>query len=149
MSAQDEKGAMKQVLLEAAGLRKRHGARQAVADVSLTVAACKVLGLLSPNGAGKSTPVGMLSGLAPLDGGTVTIRGATLAADEVLFMRRIGVMPQDPALFEELSAVANLEFFGVLYALQRQGLTGRAMAMLETVELADHARDKPSTFSGE
>ena len=139
---------MNQVLLEATGLRKSFGARQAVADVSLTVAAGEVLGLLGPNGAGKSTTVGMISGLTPPDGGTVTIRGTRLAADDIMFKRHIGLVPQELALFEDLSAIANLELFGALYALPRQDLTGRAMAVLETVGLDDRAREKPSTFSG-
>jgi ABC-2 type transport system ATP-binding protein len=135
-------------VLVASGLRKSYGARTAVAEVSFTVAEGEILGLLGPNGAGKSTTIGMISGLTPPDAGAVAVRGATLAAQEFVFKRRIGLVPQELALFEDLSAVANVELFGALYAVPRQGLKARAMEVLETVGLADRARDKPATFSG-
>jgi ABC-2 type transport system ATP-binding protein len=139
---------MSQAILEARGLRKAYGARTAVADVSLAVAAGEVLGLLGPNGAGKSTTVGILSGLTAPDAGSVTIGGARLAAGEFQFKRRIGLVPQDLALFEDLPAIANIELFGALYSLPHRSLKTRAMEVLEMVGLADRARDKPATFSG-
>ncbi len=135
-------------MLEVQGLRKAYGARMAVAGVSLNVRAGEVLGLLGPNGAGKSTTVGMISGLTVPDAGSVTIGGATLAADEFAFKRRIGLVPQDLALFEDLPALANIELFGALYDLPKATLKTRAMAVLEMVGLADRAKDKPITFSG-
>ncbi|MDE2297480.1 MAG: ABC transporter ATP-binding protein, partial [Burkholderiales bacterium] len=135
-------------MLDVQGLRKSYGARMAVADVSLQVHAGEVLGLLGPNGAGKSTTVGMISGLTAADAGSVTVRGATLALDEFAFKRRIGLVPQDLALFEDLAALANIELFGALYGLPRATLRKRALAVLETVGLADRARDKCATFSG-
>ena len=135
-------------MLDVQGLRKNYGARTAVADVSLQVRAGEVLGLLGPNGAGKSTTVGIISGLTSADAGTVTIGGATLAADAFAFKRRIGLVPQDLALFEDLPALANVELFGALYDLPKATLKQRAMEVLETVGLADRARDKPATFSG-
>ena len=139
---------MPDVMLNVMGLRKAYGTRTAVADVSLNVRAGEVLGLLGPNGAGKSTTVGMISGLTVPDAGSVTVGGATLAADEFAFKRRIGLVPQDLALFEDLPALANIELFGALYDLPKATLKTRAMAVLEMVGLADRARDKPSTFSG-
>ena len=135
-------------VLQAQGLRKAYGARTAVADVSLTVRAGEVLGLLGPNGAGKSTTVGMICGLTAADAGTVTVGGATLAADEFAFKRRIGLVPQDLALFEDLPALANIELFGALYDLPKATLRKRAMEVLDMVGLVDRARDKPATFSG-
>jgi ABC-2 type transport system ATP-binding protein len=135
-------------LLEATGLRKSYGARTAVADVSLTVRAGEVLGLLGPNGAGKSTTVGMISGLTAPDAGTVTVAGTTLAKDERAYKRRIGLVPQDLALFEDLPARTNLELFGALYDLPKDQLARRAAEVLDMVGLADRARDKPATFSG-
>ena len=102
-------------MLDVQGLRKSYGARMAVADVSLQVRAGEVLGLLGPNGAGKSTTVGMISGLTVPDAGSVTVLGSTLALDEFAFKRRIGLVPQDLALFEDLPALANIELFGALY----------------------------------
>ena len=135
-------------MLDVQGLRKAYGARTAVADVSLQVRAGEVLGLLGPNGAGKSTTVGIISGLTVADAGSVTIGGATLAADEFAFKRRIGLVPQDLALFEDLSALANIELFGALYDLPKATLARRAIEVLEMVGLADRAGDKPATFSG-
>ena len=139
---------MLEAMLNVQGLRKVYGARTAVAGVSLQVRAGEVLGLLGPNGAGKSTTVGMISGLTAPDAGSVTIGGATLASDEFAFKRRIGLVPQDLALFEDLPALANIELFGALYDLPKATLKARAMAVLEMVGLADRAKDKPITFSG-
>ena len=135
-------------VLQVQGLRKSYGARVAVADVSLHVRAGEVLGLLGPNGAGKSTTVGMICGLTAADAGRITVGGATLASDEFGFKRRIGLVPQDLALFEDLPALANIELFGALYGLPKATLKQRAMAVLDRVGLADRARDKPATFSG-
>ena len=135
-------------MLEAVGLRKSYGARAAVVDVSLHVAAGEVLGLLGPNGAGKSTTVGMISGLIAPDAGSVTINGASIAAGAAAFKRRIGLVPQDLALFEDYSARANLELFGALYGLPHATLKRRAAEVLAMVGLADRAQDKPATFSG-
>lgn len=135
-------------MLEARGLRKSYGTRAAVADVSLHVKAGEVLGLLGPNGAGKSTTVGMLCGLIAPDAGSVTIAGATLAADANAFKRRIGLVPQDLALFEDLGARANIELFGALYGMPHARLKQRAAEVLALVGLTERARDRPATFSG-
>ena len=135
-------------VLQAHGLRKAYGKRTAVADVSLAVRAGEVLGLLGPNGAGKSTTVGLIAGLTSLDAGSVSVGGATLTTDEFGFKRRIGLVPQDLALFEDLPALANIELFGALYDLPKATLKKRAMEVLDMVGLADRARDQPATFSG-
>ena len=135
-------------MLEALGLRKSYGMRAAVADVALTVRSGEVLGLLGPNGAGKSTTIGILSGLTTADAGTVRVNGVTLAGDPDDFRRRIGLVPQDLALFEDLTALANIELFGALYDMPKARLRERAVHVLDIVGLADRARDKPSTFSG-
>ena len=135
-------------MLEAAGLRKSYGTRAAVTDVSLRVRPGEVLGLLGPNGAGKSTTIGMISGLTLPDAGTVALEGAALAVDPDGFRRRIGLVPQDLALFEDLTALANLELFGALYGIPRPRLRERAAEVLAVVGLRDRGRDRPSTFSG-
>jgi len=134
--------------LQVQGLRKAYGERQAVAGVSFSVAPGEMLGLLGPNGAGKSTTVGMVCGLTPPDAGTVSVAGITLAQDEMGFKRRVGLVPQELALFEDLPAQANIELFGALYGLGGAALKQRAAEVLAMVGLADRARDKPGTFSG-
>jgi ABC-2 type transport system ATP-binding protein len=135
-------------LLAVQGLRKSYGERAAVIDVCFSVRAGEVLGLLGPNGAGKSTTVGMVCGLVAPDGGEVSVSGVTLARDEFGFKRRIGLVPQDLALFEDLPALANIELFGSLYGLPQAEIKRRAAEVLAMVGLADRARDKPATFSG-
>ncbi|MEZ5741929.1 MAG: ABC transporter ATP-binding protein [Burkholderiaceae bacterium] len=135
-------------MLQAGALKKSYGSIAAVRDVSLTVNAGEILGLLGPNGAGKSTTVGMISGLVRPDAGSVTLGGFSLSDDEFAFKRRLGLVPQDIALFEDLPALANVELFGALYDLSGADLKRRAAQVLELVGLAGRARDKPATFSG-
>ncbi len=135
-------------LLQARGLRKSYGERAAVVDVSLHVGAGEVLGLLGPNGAGKSTTIALLCGLTAPDAGSIHLGRLALADDAHAFKRRIGLVPQELALFEDLPARANIELFGALYGLPRAQLQQRAAEVLAMVGLADRARDRPSTFSG-
>ncbi|CAM3686321.1 ATP-binding cassette domain-containing protein [Roseateles saccharophilus] len=136
-------------VLVARGLRKAYGERVAVQEVDLVLRPGEVLGLLGPNGAGKSTTVGMICGLTVPDAGTVTLSGGTsLATDEAGYKRRIGLVPQDIALYEELPAGMNVELFGALYGMAPELLKRRRDEVLAMVGLADRARDKPSTFSG-
>ncbi len=138
-----------QELLVARGLRKAYGSRVAVQEVSLALRPGEVLGLLGPNGAGKSTTVGIISGLTAPDAGSVTLSGGvTLASDPAAYKRRIGLVPQDIALYEDLPARMNVELFGALYGLAPDVLKRRAAEVLAMVGLADRARDKPATFSG-
>ncbi|MCE4539576.1 ABC transporter ATP-binding protein [Pelomonas sp. P7] len=140
---------MKDEVLVARGLRKAYGARTAVHEVDLALRPGEVLGLLGPNGAGKSTTVGMICGLTVPDAGTVTLGGGvSLASDEAGYKRRIGLVPQDIALYEELPARMNVELFGALYGMAPDRLRRRADEVLAMVGLSDRARDKPSTFSG-
>ena len=139
-------------MLEARGLFKSYGDRAVVADLSLDVGAGEIVGLLGPNGAGKSTTVAMLCGLVGADRGEVfSGRGASrLALDEDAHAakRRIGVVPQELSIYENLGAAANLELFGALYGLSGALLRQRVDAALALVGLADRARDKPQSFSG-
>ena len=140
---------MREDVLVAQGLRKAYGDRVAVHEVGLSLQAGEVLGLLGPNGAGKSTTVGMICGLTVPDAGTVTLAsGLRLSSDEAGYKRRIGLVPQDIALYEELPARMNVELFGALYGMAPDVLTRRAGEVLAMVGLSDRAKDKPATFSG-
>ena len=135
-------------MLEAKNLVKAYGSRTAVADVSLTVNAGEIVGLLGPNGAGKTTTVSMLCGLVAPTQGQVLIDGGDKAAGAAELKRRIGLVPQELSLYEDLPARANLELFGALYGLAGPRLVQRVTEALELVGRADRARHKPSTFSG-
>ena len=134
--------------LHAKQLRKTYGDRVAVDGVSLSLPPGQLLALLGPNGAGKSTTIGMVCGLTAPDAGTVAIGGQTLAQDRHAYQRRIGLVPQEIALFEDLPAQANVELFGALYGLSRAQQRERAAEVLARVGLLDRAADKPATFSG-
>jgi ABC-2 type transport system ATP-binding protein len=136
------------VLLDARGLVKRFGKLTAVDGVSLSVAAGSCTGLLGPNGAGKTTTVSMISGLIAPDAGEVLVDGAPLRGDTDEKKRKIGLVPQDLALYDELAARDNLEVFGALYGLDPLEIDKAAKSALTLVGLADRARDRVKTYSG-
>mgnify|MGYP000343710440 CR=1 FL=1 len=135
-------------VLAARALHKRYGSRTAVADVSFQVRPGELLGLLGPNGAGKSSTLAMVCGLTPRDGGEVSVAGHDLSRDEAACKRRIGLVTQELALFDELPAQANVALFGALYGLPAARCRQRAAEVLAAVGLADRAGDKPGSFSG-
>jgi ABC-2 type transport system ATP-binding protein len=135
-------------MLEAASLRKTYGPVIAVDDVSLRIEAGTVLGLLGPNGAGKTTTVSMISGLVTPDRGEIRVDGRLLQGDTNPDKRRIGLVPQELALYEDLSASENLRFFGSLYGLTGTRLHEAMAQALALVGLADRAGDRVKVFSG-
>jgi ABC-2 type transport system ATP-binding protein len=139
---------MPPVLLSVSNLTKSYGDRRAVDGVSFQVLAGQTVGLLGPNGAGKSTTVGMLCGLLRPDAGEVRLGGELVGPGAAAAKRRIGVVPQDLALYDDLAARENLRLFGALYGLEGAALQQRCDAALALVNLLDRARDKPATFSG-
>lgn len=136
------------VLLQVDGISKSYGERRAVDGVSFQVRQGQTVGLIGPNGAGKSTTVGMICGLLRPDTGTITLDGAPVGQGASPAKANIGYVPQDLALYEDLPAIDNLKLFGALYGLKGAHLKQRCDAVLALVNLADRARDKPSTFSG-
>ncbi|HEY7288132.1 MAG TPA: ABC transporter ATP-binding protein [Vicinamibacterales bacterium] len=135
-------------ILEVRQLRKTFGPLVAVADVSFALEAGQMVGLLGPNGAGKTTTVSMIAGLVTPERGEVLVAGRRLERDTDPAKRRIGLVPQDLALYDELSARDNLRFFGALYGLSGKSLDAAMGAALELVGLADRARDAVKVFSG-
>ncbi|MBK8321229.1 MAG: ABC transporter ATP-binding protein [Betaproteobacteria bacterium] len=135
-------------MLQAIDLHKSYGDKVAVAGISLEARPGEILGLLGPNGAGKSTTVAMICGIARPDRGTVSLAGERLEGDESPLKQRLGLVPQDISLFEELPALENLRLFGRLYGLDGTLLAERCTAALTLVGLAGEAKAKPSTFSG-
>ena len=135
-------------MLAVRDLRKSYGRVVAVDGASLSVEPGQLVGLLGPNGAGKSTTVAMIAGLVTPDGGAVTIGGKPLGGDTDPQKRLIGLVPQDLALYEELSAAANLRLFGALYGLTGRPLEDAIGSALLLVGLAERAGDRVKTFSG-
>jgi len=135
-------------MLEIRSLRKAFGGVAAVSDVSFSIQPGQILGVLGPNGAGKTTTVSMIAGLITPEQGEVLVEGARLSGDTDPKKRRIGLVPQDLALYDELSARANLRFFGALYGLSGAALDHSIASTLELVGLADRVNDRVAKFSG-
>lgn len=135
-------------ILIAHDLRKSWGNLEAVKGISFSVARGEIFSLLGPNGAGKTTTINMLSCLIEPTGGTAEIDGHAIPGDSLGVRRAIGVVPQEIALYESLSARQNLEFWGRLYDMSGKALADRIDEVLALVELSDRARDKIKTFSG-
>jgi ABC-2 type transport system ATP-binding protein len=136
------------MILDVRHVRKSFGSTVAVDDVSFALESGRLTGLLGPNGAGKTTTVSMIAGLVAPERGDVLVNGQPLRGDTDPAKRRIGLVPQDLALYEELSARDNLRFFGALYGLSGRALDQAIAAALDLVELSDRARDAVKTFSG-
>jgi ABC-2 type transport system ATP-binding protein len=135
-------------VLAITNLHKSFGRTVAVNGVSFGVERGQLVGLLGPNGAGKTTTVSMIAGLVTPDRGTVTIGGAALSRDADPVKRRLGLVPQDLALYDELTARSNLQLFGALYGLSAPALDEAIASSLTLVGLADRGGDRVKTFSG-
>src|SRR4051812_33753458 len=99
------------VALSLVDVTVRYGLRPAVECVSLDVRRGEIVGLLGPNGSGKSSTLAVAAGVLDPAWGTVTVEGRTRAADPAAFARRVGLVPQEPAVYDELTAAQNLTFF--------------------------------------
>jgi ABC-2 type transport system ATP-binding protein len=130
------------------GLVKSYGALRAVDGVSFTVAKGELYGLLGPNGAGKTTIMSMLAGLLAPDEGRILFDSIDLAGDPLKVKAQLGVVPQEPALYENLSARENLAFWGGLYGLSGGALKTAVDRALDLVGLKDRAKDPVKEYSG-
>jgi ABC-2 type transport system ATP-binding protein len=135
-------------MLVASDLRKAYNGTLAVDGVSLQLGRGESVGLLGPNGAGKSTTIAMLSTLTRPDSGRVEFEGQNVLADPDPVRRAMGVVPQEIALYPELSAQENLEFFGGLYGLRGDALKRAIDDALDLVGLGERRRDQIKKYSG-
>src|SRR5271154_5709889 len=135
-------------MLQVDALKKSYGNLVAVDGVSLHAGVGEIVGLLGPNGAGKTTTVSMIAGLIPPDSGSVRIDGRPLSGDRDPNKRRIGLVPQELALFDELTAQANLQLFAALYDLDGAAAQRAMGEALELVGLADRAQERVKNYSG-
>jgi len=135
-------------VLELRGLGKDYGERTAVRAVDLDVIKGEIFGLLGPNGAGKTTTISMACGVVTPTRGRVTIAGIDLAGDARAAKLKLGLVPQELAVFAELSAVQNLAWFGALYGLHGARAAERIDWALGVVGLRDRAHDVVKAYSG-
>lgn len=131
-----------------ADLCKQFGEFQAVDHLSLMVQQGEVFGLLGPNGSGKTTTINMISGLLKPTFGTIRILGYDLRHNTRLIRRYLGAVPQETALYEELTAWDNMDFHADLFGVPRREKKARITRMLELVQLLDRKDSRVKTFSG-
>jgi ABC-2 type transport system ATP-binding protein len=134
--------------IEIIDLHKDYEAVKAVQGVSLKIEAGTVFSLLGPNGAGKSTTISVISGLLRPTRGEAAIFGHSITREGSQAKSYIGVVPQEIALYEDLTARENLDFWGKMYGLRGEALKARIDVILTMIELADRQKDKVETFSG-
>ncbi len=142
-----------QTMVETRNLRKTYSRPdgstiEAVKGVDLEIRQGEIFSLLGPNGAGKTTTISMISGLVEPTEGDATIGGFSITKQSMEAKRLMGFVPQEIALYPELSARQNLAFFGRMYGMGGKALRRRVDELLEFVDLADRQNDRIDTFSG-
>ncbi|NMC52358.1 MAG: ABC transporter ATP-binding protein [Chloroflexi bacterium] len=134
--------------IETSGLKKSFGSLEAVRGLDLRVAKGEIFSLLGPNGAGKSTTISMICGLLQPSAGQVSVCGFDLSRDPKAAKAALGVVPQDIALYPDLSAKENLLFWGRMYGLAGNLLRQRVAETLEMIGLTDRQNGRIGSFSG-
>jgi linearmycin/streptolysin S transport system ATP-binding protein len=136
------------VHVDVCNLVKTFDKQEAVKGVSFTIGKGEIFGLLGPNGAGKSTTINMMCGyLEPTSGDTI-IDGRSIAKEPLKVKRALGVVPQEIALYKDLTSMDNLEFFGEIYGLSAKERTARAEEVLRFVSLYERRKEPIKNFSG-
>ncbi len=139
---------MSQSAIEVLDLHKSFGALHAVQGVNFTVQPGEIFSLLGPNGAGKTTTISMLATLLRPDQGEARIMGHSILSDSTGVRQALGVVPQEIALYEDLSARENLTFWGKMYGLRGSKLKQRVDEALEMIGLTERAGGQVGKFSG-
>lgn len=135
-------------MLEVKRVKKSFGKTEVVKGVTFSVEKGEAFGLLGPNGAGKSTTISMICGLLPYNEGEILVGGLSVKDHPLEIKKKIGVVPQDIALYPTMSALDNLLFWGKMYGLTGRDARKRADEVLDFVGLHDRAKGKIETFSG-
>ncbi|MGH8946706.1 MAG: ATP-binding cassette domain-containing protein [Acidimicrobiia bacterium] len=135
-------------VLNAQGLTRRFGNLVAVDGVSLSIAEGETFGLLGPNGAGKTTTISMIAGLLEPDAGSVVVGGEHISSRSTRGKDKIGLVPQELAIYPDLTATENLAFFGRLYGMNGENLDERIDEVLGVIGLSDRRDDLTKEFSG-
>ncbi len=136
------------VVFRADELTKTFGTLRAVDRLSLSIASGEIYGLVGPSGAGKTTLIRMLSGLTTPNAGTVTLLGAPMPAGRRAVEHRFSYMPQERAVYRDLSVAENLLFFGRLYGMSRARIRERTRELLELMRLEGHEKQRADRLSG-
>jgi ABC-2 type transport system ATP-binding protein len=135
-------------ILEVKNLVKNYGDFQAVKGISFDIREGEIFSLLGPNGAGKTTTISMLSTLYEPTSGDATIAGHSVKKEPMAVRNLIGVVPQDIALYEDLTARENLVFWGQMYGLSGKALNARVDEVLAQIGLTEKAKNRVKTYSG-
>ncbi|EQB87349.1 ABC-2 type transport system ATP-binding protein [Clostridium punense] len=135
-------------LIEIKNVTKRFDDKIAVDNISLSIEDGDIFGLLGPNGAGKSTLISMITGLLKPDSGDILVDGYSIIKNPLEVKKQLGLVPQEIALMETVSAYDNLEFWGSLYGLKGKLLKERINEALEVAGLIDRKNEKIKKFSG-
>jgi ABC-2 type transport system ATP-binding protein len=143
-----EEGVENVSFIEIKDVVKRYGRDISVDHLSLNIEEGEIFGLLGPNGAGKSTTIKMLTGLLNMDQGEIKVGGISVAQHPIQVKKSLGLVPQELAIYESLTARENVVFFGKLYGLRGKLLEERVDESLEFVGLVDRQREKPKNYSG-
>jgi ABC-2 type transport system ATP-binding protein len=139
---------MAEPILTTKDLKKQYGAFEAVKGISFNVLRGEIFSLLGPNGAGKTTTISMLSCLLDPTSGEAKVNGHKIPKEAMAVKRVIGVVPQEIALYDTLTAKQNLVFWGQMYDMSGKALENRIVEVLEQIGLTDRAGDRVETFSG-
>ncbi|MEE8295920.1 MAG: ATP-binding cassette domain-containing protein [Sphingomonadales bacterium] len=135
-------------MINVSELQKSYGDLQAVKGVSFHAKAGTVFGLLGPNGAGKSTTINCISGLIKPTAGAIKVGGFDIISEGTKAKKSLGIVPQELAIYEDLSARDNLKYWGAAYGLTGKALEARVNHILDKIGLTDRAKDLPKKYSG-
>jgi ABC-2 type transport system ATP-binding protein len=135
-------------IFEVKGLEKSYKNNKVIKNISFEVLKGEILCILGPNGAGKSTTINVLTGVLGYELGELFYSGRKIKKNDKEFKGKLGVVPQDIALYEDISAEQNLRFFASLYGLKGKELDEKTKDALEFAGLSERAKDKVRTFSG-
>ncbi len=136
------------MVVQLEGLVKRYADIVAIDNAEISIETGEILGLLGPNGAGKTTAINVINGLTTFDSGTVRLFGKIPSKNDHALRARIGVVPQEIAVFEDLTAVENISYFAQLYGVRRPRLSEAIDFALEFTGLTERRNQKPESFSG-
>jgi ABC-2 type transport system ATP-binding protein len=135
-------------IIDVKGLKKSYKDKEVVHGIDFSLNEGEILCFLGPNGAGKSTTINIITGALRCDSGSINYNNESIYSDLLGFKSRLGIVPQDLALYEDLTAERNVLFFASLYGLKGHALKDACRFALDFTGLSDRAKDKVSTFSG-